>query len=148
MLRIGDLRPPKGAVKKRKRVGRGCSSGHGGTSGRGHKGALARSGTRRYPWFEGGQMPLSRRLPKKGFSNYPFRKVYNVVNLRDLAKLKDVEEVTPEVLRERRIVRRPGPIKLLGDGEIRQALVVKLHRASKSAIEKLEAAGGKFEEIV
>ncbi len=148
MLRIGDLRPPKGAVKNRKRVGRGSSSGKGGTSGRGHKGALARSGTRRYPWFEGGQMPISRRLPKKGFSNYPFKKVYQVVNLRDLAKLQDVQEITPELLRERRIVRRPGPIKLLGDGEIRQALVVRLHKASKSAIEKLEAAGGKFEEIV
>jgi len=148
MLRIGDLRPPKGAVKRRKRVGRGSSSGKGGTSGRGHKGALARSGTRRYPWFEGGQMPLSRRLPKKGFSNYPFKKVYQVVNIRDIARLKDVEEITPEVLRERRIVRRPGPIKLLGDGEIREPVRVKLHKASKSAIEKIEAAGGKFEEIV
>ncbi len=147
MLRIGNLRPPKGAVKKRKRVGRGESSGHGKTSGRGHKGALARSGTKRYPWFEGGQMPLSRRLPKKGFSNAPFKKRYQIVNIRDLLRFEEGTEITPELLRQHRIVKRKGPIKLLADGKLKVALTVRLHAASKSAIEKLEAVGGKFEQI-
>ncbi len=148
MLRVGDLHPPDGATKKKKRVGRGSSSGKGGTSGRGHKGALARSGSKKKPWFEGGQMPLSRRLPKKGFSNYRFKKNYQILNIRDLTRLKDIDEITPEILREHRIIRRRGPIKLLGDGEIRIPLTVKLHKASKIAIEKIESAGGKFEEIV
>ncbi|MCD6417389.1 50S ribosomal protein L15 [bacterium] len=148
MFRIGNLRSPKGAVKERKRVGRGNGSGYGKTSGRGHKGALSRSGSKRKPWFEGGQMPLARRMPKKGFSNYPFRKRFQIVNIRDLARFEENSEITPEVLRQRNIVRRPGPIKLLADGEIRVALQVKLHRASKSAVEKIESAGGKFEELV
>ncbi|MCD6124851.1 50S ribosomal protein L15 [bacterium] len=147
MLRINNLKPPKGATKKRKRVGRGESSGHGKTSGRGHKGALSRSGTKRYPWFEGGQMPISRRLPKKGFSNKPFETRYNIINIRCLSRFEEGTVVTPELLRETKLVRRKGPIKLLGDGEIRIPLTVKLHKASKSAIEKIEAAGGKFEEI-
>ncbi|HHH81084.1 MAG TPA: 50S ribosomal protein L15 [candidate division Zixibacteria bacterium] len=147
MLRINNLKPPKGATRKRKRVGRGESSGHGKTSGRGHKGALSRSGTKRYPWFEGGQMPISRRLPKKGFSNKPFETRYNIINIRCLSRFEEGTVVTPELLREMKLVRRKGPIKLLGDGEIRIPLTVKLHKASKSAIEKIEAAGGKFEEI-
>lgn len=147
MLRINNLKPPKGATKKRKRVGRGESSGHGKTSGRGHKGALSRSGTKRHPWFEGGQMPISRRLPKKGFSNKPFETRYNIINIRCLSRFEEGTVVTPELLRETKLVRRKGPIKLLGDGEIRIPLTVKLHKASKSAIEKIEAAGGKFEEI-
>ena len=147
MLRINNLKPPKGAIKRRKRVGRGESSGHGKTSGRGHKGALSRSGTKRYPWFEGGQMPISRRLPKKGFSNKPFETRYNIINIRCLSRFEEGTVVTPELLRETKLVRRKGPIKLLGDGEIRIPLTVKLHKASKSAIEKIEAAGGKFEEI-
>jgi len=147
MLRINNLKPPKGATRKRKRVGRGESSGHGKTSGRGHKGALSRSGTKRYPWFEGGQMPISRRLPKKGFSNKPFETRYNIINIRCLSRFEEGTVVTPELLRETKLVRRKGPIKLLGDGEIRIPLTVKLHKASKSAIEKIEAAGGKFEEI-
>ena len=93
-------------------------------------------------------MPLSRRLPKKGFSNYPFKRDYQILNIRDLTRLKDIDEITPEILREHRIIRHRGPIKLLGDGEIRTALNVKLHKASKVAIEKIESAGGKFEEIV
>ena len=147
MLRINNLKPPKGATRKRKRVGRGESSGHGKTSGRGHKGALSRSGTKRYPWFEGGQMPISRRLPKKGFSNKPFETRYNIINIRCLSRFEEGTVVTPELLRETKLVRRKGPIKLLGDGEIRIPLTVKLHKASKSAIEKIEAAGGKFKEI-
>jgi len=93
-------------------------------------------------------MPLARRLPKKGFSNYHFRKDYQVLNIRDLSRLKDIDEITPEILREHKVIRRPGPIKLLGEGEIRTVLNVKLHKASKIAIEKIESAGGKFEEIV
>ena len=147
MIRINNLKPPRGAVKNRKRVGRGESSGQGKTSGKGHKGALSRSGTRKYPWFEGGQMPLARRMPKKGFSNYPFRNIFQVVNLRELSRFEANTEITPELLRQQKIVRRPGPIKLLSDGEIRIALNVKLHSASKSAKEKIIAAGGKFEEI-
>ena len=147
MLRIDDLKPPKGATKKRKRVGRGEGSGWGKTAGKGNKGALARSGTRKYPWFEGGQMPLSRRLPKKGFSNSPFRTRYRIVNIRDLSRIEGNVEITPEILREARIVRGPGPVKLLGDGEIRAPIAVRLHAISKSAKEKIEAAGGKFEEL-
>jgi len=147
MLRIGDLKSPYGSTKRKKRVGRGESSGRGKTSGRGHKGSLSRSGSKKYPWFEGGQMPLSRRLPKKGFSNYPFRKIYNILNIRDLARFNEGDEITPELLLEKRIIRKHGRIKLLGDGEIRIPLSVKLHKASVSAIEKIKAAGGNFEEI-
>ena len=147
MIRIGDLRPPKGSVKIRRRVGRGEGSGMGKTSGRGNKGANSRAGTRHYAWFEGGQMPLSRRLPKKGFSNYPFTFRYQTVNLRNLSRFEANAEVTPEALRKSRLVRRPGHIKLLGDGDIRVPLIVKLHAISKIAKEKITAAGGKFEEI-
>lgn len=147
MFRIGNLRAPKGAVRSRKRVGRGVGSGWGKTSGRGHKGQLSRSGSRKYPWFEGGQMPLSRRLPKKGFSNCPFRKRFQIINIRDLSRFEPQTEITPELLRKEKIVRRTGPIKLLGDGEIRNALNVRLHSASVSAKRKIESAGGIFEEI-
>jgi len=147
MIRIEDLKPPKGAVKSRRRVGRGESSGWGRTSGRGNKGALSRSGTSKRAWFEGGQMPISRRVPKIGFSNYPFRKIYNVVNIRDLAHLEGESEITPELLRKKKIVKKSGPIKLLADGEIRNPFKIKLHKASKSAIEKIVAVGGTFEEI-
>jgi len=92
-------------------------------------------------------MPISRRLPKKGFSNKPFETRYNIINIRCLSRFEEGTVVTPELLRETKLVRRKGPIKLLGDGEIRIPLTVKLHKASKSAIEKIEAAGGKFEEI-
>ncbi len=148
MFRIGNLKPPKRTLKKRKRIGRGNGSGWGKTSGRGHKGALSRSGSKKRAWFEGGQMPLVRRMPKKGFSNYPFRKRFQVVNIRELSRFEANTEITPELLRKKNIVRRPGPIKLLGDGEIRVALDIKLHSASKIAVEKIETAGGKFEEIV
>lgn len=147
MLRIGSLKPPDGARKNRKRVGRGESSGHGNYSGRGSKGALSRSGTKRYPWFEGGQMPLLRRLRKKGFSNEKFRLEYNIVNVGSLARFESGTEITPELLRKSGLVRRKGPIKLLGNGDILVPLVVKLHSASKSAVEKINSAGGKFEEI-
>lgn len=147
MLRIGQLKPPEGAKKNPKRVGRGESSGHGNYSGRGSKGALSRSGTKKRPWFEGGQMPLLRRLRKKGFSNKKFRLEYNIVNIRELVKFESETEITPETLRKNKIVKRKGPIKLLADGDIRVPLIVKLHSASKPAIEKISAAGGKFEEI-
>jgi len=147
MLKINDLCPPNGAVKKRKRIGRGNGSGWGKTSGRGHKGYLSRSGSKKRANFEGGQMPLLRRLPKKGFTNAPFRNEFHIINIRDLSRFDDGTVITPVLLREKRIIRRPGAIKLLGEGEIRISLSVKLHKASKSAIEKLEAAGGKFEEI-
>ncbi len=147
MIKINDLQPPKGAVKEAKRVGRGNGSGHGKTAGRGHKGALARSGSHRVTTFEGGQMPIIRRLPSKGFTNALFRIDYNIVNVRDLSRFENGTEITPDFLREHKLVRRPGFVKLLGDGEIRSNLIVKLHKASKQAIEKLEAVGGKFEEI-
>lgn len=129
---------------KRKRVGRGESSGLGKTSGRGHKGQKARSGGKVSPGFEGGQMPLQRRLPKKGFTNI-FKVRYNVVNLKDLARLDAAQPVTPELLRETGIVKRKGPIKLLSAGEVATAYTVRLDRTSTAARSKIEAAGGTVE---
>jgi large subunit ribosomal protein L15 len=143
-MKLHDLTPAKGSKKDKKRVGRGPGSGLGKTAGRGHKGQRSRSGYSRRPGFEGGQMPLVRRLPKRGFTNI-FRKEYAVVNLADLAELEG--EITPELLAETGRVRRGRMVKVLGDGEITRALTVKAHAFSASAREKIEAAGGTVEEI-
>jgi large subunit ribosomal protein L15 len=132
--------------KARKRVGRGEASGWGKTSGKGHKGQKSRSGASISPGFEGGQMPLQRRLPKKGFNN-KFRTEYNVINLKDLAGLDPETEITGELLRQKGLVKRKGPIKLLSMGDISQPYTIKLERVSRAAREKVEAASGKVIEL-
>ncbi len=143
-MKLHDLSPAKGSRKSPKRIGRGPGSGTGKTAGRGHKGQKSRSGYSRRLGFEGGQMPLIRRVPKRGFTNI-FRKEIAVVNLRDLADFEG--EVTPESLAEKGLVRKGLPVKILGDGEITAALEVKAHHFSKSARSKIEAAGGSCEEL-
>ena len=141
---LSTIRAPKKANENKKRVGRGMGSGMGKTSTRGHKGQGSRSGSRQKRGFEGGQMPLHRRLPKRGFHN-PFRVEYQVVNLADLAELGE-KEVTPEVLRKSRLVKgKNSLIKVLGDGELKSAITVHAHKFSKSAQEKISKAGGKAE---
>ncbi len=145
-MKLSDLSPIPGSKKKNKRVGRGSGSGHGKTSCRGHKGQKSRSGGGTRIGFEGGQMPLHRRLPKRGFTNI-FRKQYGIVNLAALDRLSD-SEVTPEVLIEKGLIKdiKDG-IKVLGDGEIKKPLTVKAHAFSSSAKEKIIKAGGKIEVI-
>ncbi|CCQ93502.1 ribosomal protein L15 [[Clostridium] ultunense Esp] len=149
-MKLNDLRPQVGGgTKKRKRVGRGTSSGHGKTSGRGHKGQKSRSGGGVRPGFEGGQMPLIRRLPKRGFTNI-FAKEYAIINVEDLNKFEDNTVVTPELLIVEGVIKRGKAIdgvKVLGDGDINKKLTVKAHKFSKTAAEKIEAAGGKVEVI-
>lgn len=130
--------------KKRKRVGRGESSGLGKTCGKGHKGQKARSGGKVGRGFEGGQMPLQRRLPKKGFTNI-FRTEYNVINLSVLEKLDPAEAVTPELLRSRGLVKRQGPVKLLAQGDVSAAFTIKVDRVSAAASKKIVDAGGSVE---
>lgn len=147
MMKLDDLKPATGSNKKRKRIGRGDGSGHGKTSGRGHKGQGARSGGNTKPGFEGGQMPLQRRLPKRGFHN-PFRIEMSVVNLGQIDALPAGAEVTPEVLIEHGYVSgKHRRVKILGDGSLSKALTVKAHGFSAKAKEKIEAAGGKAELI-
>jgi large subunit ribosomal protein L15 len=142
---LSNLRKPKGSTHSKKRIGRGQGSGNGKTAGRGHKGAKSRSGFKRKRGFEGGQMPLHRRVPKRGFHNL-FREAYEVVNLDTLQDRFDVGvEVTPELLRERGVVSRKGPIKVLARGDIAKALTVRAHKFSGKAAEKIAAAGGKAE---
>jgi large subunit ribosomal protein L15 len=143
-MKLHDLSPAEGSRRPKKRLGRGRGSGTGKTAGRGSKGQKSRSGYSRRLGFEGGQMPLIRRVPKRGFTNI-FRREYTVVNLRDLEDLSG--EVTPETLLERGLVRRGLPVKILGDGELKAALQVKAHRFSRTAREKIEAAGGSCEEL-
>ena len=144
---LGTLKPAPGSTKKRKRVGRGDGSGHGKTSGRGHKGQGARSGGNVPPGFEGGQIPLRRRLPKHGFHN-PFRRESVVVNLGQLEIFDSGSEVTPENLLARRLIRRKGePVKILSDGSLTKTLTVKAHAFSAKAKEKIESLGGKAEII-
>jgi large subunit ribosomal protein L15 len=142
-MSLNNLRPPKGAKHKKRRVGRGPGSGHGHTASRGHKGAKSRSGFRFKRGFEGGQMPLHRRVPKRGFTN-PFRVEYAVVNLDTLAEVFEAgSSVTPELLRERGLVRKTGVrIKVLGRGDISKKLTVQAHKFSGTAAEKIAAAGG------
>jgi large subunit ribosomal protein L15 len=147
-LQLHDVKAAPGARRERKRLGRGIGSGLGKTAGRGQKGQLARSGGKPGPYFEGGQMPLQRRLPKRGFNNARFAKVYSIVNVSDLARFEAGSVVTPEVLLESGLIRqiRDG-VKILGDGELTTALTVQAHAFSKAAAEKIEAAGGKAEVI-
>jgi large subunit ribosomal protein L15 len=141
---LSTIRAPKKANEKRKRVGRGMGSGMGKTSTRGHKGQGSRSGSRTMRGFEGGQMPLHRRLPKRGFTNI-FRTEYQVVNLADIASLGEAE-ITPEVLKKARLVKgKDALIKVLGDGELKGAVTVHAHKFSKTAQEKITKAGGKAE---
>ncbi|UJF33702.1 50S ribosomal protein L15 [Paenibacillus hexagrammi] len=146
-MKLHELSSAEGARKTRKRVGRGTGSGMGKTSTRGHKGQNARSGGGVRPGFEGGQNPLYRRLPKRGFNNR-FRTEYAIVNLEDLNNFAAGTEVTPEVLMETGIVKAPKDgIKILGNGEITVKLTVKANKFSQSAIEKIQAVGGQTEVI-
>jgi large subunit ribosomal protein L15 len=142
-MNLSNIRAPNKSSEKRKRVGRGMGSGMGKTSTRGHKGQRSRSGSRMIRGFEGGQMPLHRRMPKRGFTNI-FRKEYAIVNLEALAGLGE-STITPEVLRKAGVVKTKHPVKILGDGELKTALTVQAHKFSKSAQEKITKAGGKFE---
>lgn len=143
-MKLHELSPAKGSKKSKKRIGRGPGSGTGKTAGRGHKGQRSRTGFSQRLGFEGGQMPLVRRLPKRGFTNV-FRTEYAVINVGELGELEG--EVTPEVLYSHGMIRRGRPIKILGDGELEVALEVKAHKFSKSAREKIEKAGGSCEEL-
>jgi len=142
-MNLSNLRAPKKASEKRKRVGRGMGSGMGKTSTRGHKGQRSRSGSRMMRGFEGGQMPLHRRMPKRGFTNI-FREEYSIVNLEKLASLGEAT-ITPEVLLKAGAIKTKHRVKILGDGELSAALTVRAHKFSKSAQEKITRAGGKFE---
>src|ERR1700681_2452284 len=142
-MNLSNVRAPKKANEKKKRVGRGMGSGMGKTSTRGHKGQRSRSGSRMMRGFEGGQMPLHRRMPKRGFTNI-FRQEFNIVNLEKLATQGETT-ITPEVLRKAGVIKSKHPLKVLGDGELTVALTVHAHKFSKSAQEKITKAGGKFE---
>lgn len=147
-MRLHDLRPAEGSKKRRRRVGRGISAGQGKTAGRGTKGQNARTGSHINPYFEGGQLPLVRRLPHtRGFTRI-FRIEYEVVNVDTLQERFEAgTEVTPDVLLERGLIAKPDHVKVLGTGELSKALTVKAHAFSSSAREKIAAAGGKAEEL-
>ena len=146
-MELNNIRSPRGARKKPKRVGRGRGSGHGKTACRGTKGQRSRSGSKSSRGYEGGQMPLQRRVPKRGFTNI-FKKEYEVVNVERLGSFESGTEVTPELLSEKGVVKlnRDG-VKILGDGELKVSLTVRANLFSRSAREKIEAAGGKVEVI-
>ena len=142
-MRLNTLKPAAGAAHARKRVGRGIGSGTGKTAGLGHKGQKARSGGSIRLGFEGGQMPLIRRLPKRGFNNAAFHKNYAIVNLSDLASFKEGTVINEQILREKKMLRGNGAgLKILGDGELKHALTVETDKISASAREKIEKAGG------
>ena len=142
-MHLGNLSPKKGSVKNRKRIGRGNATGQGRTAGKGHKGYKSRSGASTKFHFEGGQTPLMRRLPKRGFSNYGFRKEVQIINLERIASLA-IDKVNVEILYAKGVVKKTGvPIKILGNGEIKSPVEITADMFSKSAIEKLEKAGGK-----
>jgi large subunit ribosomal protein L15 len=144
-MKIEDLKPAPGSTKKTKRVGRGIGSGHGKTSCKGHKGQKARSGGTKGPAFEGGQMPLQRRLPKRGFKNR-FTIEYAIVNLKDISKMEGTDIITAETLIEQGIIKDlKNGLKILGEGDIKRPLTIKAHAFSASATAKIVAAGGKAE---
>lgn len=146
-MELHDLRPIPGSVKKSRRKGKGIGSGFGKTAGKGHKGQKARSGGTKGPGFEGGQMKLTMRVPKRGFRNR-FATVYDLVNIRDLDRFDDQAEIGPETLKVAGLLKRNARlIKVLGEGELNKALTVKAHAFSASAKQKIEAAGGKAEVI-
>ena len=147
-MRIEDLRPAPGSTKERKRIGRGRASGQGKTSGKGNKGLNARSGGGVRPGFEGGQMPLYRRLPKRGFLPYGGKTEFAIVNVKDLAaRFAKDSVVDPDALVSSGLIRKSGrgAVKILGDGDVAHALTVRAHKVSESAKQKLEAAGGRVE---
>ena len=144
-MKLGDLKPAKGATHSKKRVGRGHGSGLGRNAGRGDKGYHSRSGSKHRPWFEGGQMPLHRRVPKRGFSNFLFKKEFQIVNLSDLNIIQS-EEINPAVMKKNGLVKYSlRPIKILGDGEIDKKMNVTASAFSSSAKSKIEKAGGTVE---
>ncbi len=142
---MNELKSPQGAHKKPKRVGRGAGSGHGKTSCRGHKGLKARTGKKLRPGFEGGQMPLMRRIPKRGFVS-KFKKEFKIINIKDLNIFENNSTITPQLLKEKGLLKgRKEMLKILGPGSLSKALTVKAHRFSKSAVEAIKKAGGKIE---
>lgn len=148
-VQLHTLRPKEGAVHSGRRLGRGQGSGYGGTSTRGHKGAKSRSGYSRKIGFEGGQMPIQRRLPKFGFKN-PFRVEYRAVNLDDIQRISEanaLEEITPELLEDLRVIKRNERFKILGKGELSRRLIVRAHAFSASAKGAIEAVGGTAETL-
>lgn len=146
-MKLHELKPNPGSVKNKKRLGRGTASGQGKTSGRGMNGQGSRSGGGTRPGFEGGSMPLYRRLPKRGFTNI-FGTKYAELNVEVLNRFEDGAEITPEVLKSEGILKKQlDGVKILGNGELAKKLTVKAHKFSKTAVEKIEAAGGKVEVI-
>lgn len=151
-MKIEDLSPEAGSNKKAKRIGRGPGSGHGKTSTKGHKGQKARSGGTKGPSFEGGQTPLQRRLPKRGFKNIPFKKEYAVINVGEISRRVEetpgLDIITPELLKEKKIIKdMKDGLKVLGGGDVNKAFTIKAHVFSASAISKINTAGGKAEKI-
>ena len=140
MLLLSNLRPAAGSRKNMKRVGRGVGSGTGKTCGKGQKGQKSRSGGGPHPWFEGGQMALQRRLPKRGFHS-PFKKYFEIVNIDRLQGLSG--DITPEVMKEKGIIKKLTSVKILGTGDLKEAITVHAHQFSQTAKEKIETAGGK-----
>jgi large subunit ribosomal protein L15 len=145
-MRLEELKPPKGARRERKRVGRGIGSGHGKTACRGAKGQNARSGGGTKAGFEGGQMPLQRRLPKRGFRN-PFRKRFTIIHVGDLNRFARDTVVEPDLLFQSGFLKKGDEVKLLSDGELQHPLTIRVHQVSKAALKKVEAASGKVEVI-
>ncbi len=147
IMDLSNLKPAPNSRTRVRRLGRGTSGGQGRTCGKGHKGQKARAGYSERVGFEGGQMPLHRRLPKRGFSNYPFRKIYQIVNLQQLdSAFSAGQEVNPESLLAKGLIGKLNqPVKLLGEGEISVALTLRVHAASQSALEKVKAAGGEVQ---
>jgi large subunit ribosomal protein L15 len=144
-MKLGELKPAEGAKKKRKRVGCGPGSGHGKTSCRGQNGQRSRSGSKKHPWFEGGQMPLQRRVPKRGFHNV-FKTIYQIVNIEDLKRFPADAEVDAKLLREAGLInKRNVRVKLLGGGEIDRPVKIRVHACTKSARERVEKAGGQVQ---
>jgi len=141
-MKLGNLKPASGSTRSRKRVGRGHGSGLGRSAGRGDKGYHSRSGSKHRPWFEGGQMPLHRRVPKRGFSNFLFKKEYQIVNLSDLERIES-EEINPSILKEKGLVKYAlRPIKILGDGDFKKKINITASAFSSTAVQKIEKAGG------
>ena len=146
-MKLEDLQPAAGSKRRDKRVGRGIGSGHGKTSCKGHKGQKARSGGTKGPAFEGGQMPLQRRIPKRGFKNH-FSVEFAIINLKDINTLKDMDIITPEALLEKGVIRNlKSGLKVLGEGEIQRPVTIKADAFSASALAKIAAAGGKAEVV-
>ncbi|TCO74996.1 50S ribosomal protein L15 [Marinisporobacter balticus] len=146
-MKLHELRPAEGSTKNRKRLGRGTATGQGKTGGRGQDGQKSRSGGSIKPGFEGGQMPLYRRLPKRGFTNI-FKKQWTIINVDTLNKFDEGTVITPELLLEEGIIKKVvDGVKVLGDGQLQKKITVQAHKFSQSAVEKIEAAGGKIEVI-